>query len=52
MPVDNNSTGAKPGSRLRELGLGSPEATAPFGSLRRGVSGRVAALFKPHTAAC
>jgi len=44
MPVGNNSTVAKPGSRLRELGL----ATIPFGSIRRGVSGWILALFKRH----
>jgi enamine deaminase RidA (YjgF/YER057c/UK114 family) len=32
MPVDNNSTAAKPGSRLRELGLVLPEAPRPLGA--------------------
>jgi hypothetical protein len=30
MPVDNNSTAAKPGSRLRELGLVLPKAPTPL----------------------
>jgi enamine deaminase RidA (YjgF/YER057c/UK114 family) len=32
MPVDNNSTAAKPGSRLRELGLVLPKAPTPLGA--------------------
>jgi enamine deaminase RidA (YjgF/YER057c/UK114 family) len=32
MPVGNNSTVAKPGSRLRELGLVLPEAPTPLGA--------------------
>jgi enamine deaminase RidA (YjgF/YER057c/UK114 family) len=32
MPVDNNSTGAKPGSRLRELGLVLPKPPSPLGA--------------------
>jgi len=31
MPVDNNSPLAKPGSRLRELGLVLPQAPSPLG---------------------
>ena len=31
MPVDNNSLLAKPGSRLRELGLVLPQAPSPLG---------------------
>jgi hypothetical protein len=32
MPVDNHSTVAKPGSRLRELGLVLPKAPTPLGA--------------------
>jgi enamine deaminase RidA (YjgF/YER057c/UK114 family) len=32
MPVDNKSTIAKPGSRLRELGLVLPKAPTPLGA--------------------
>jgi YjgF/chorismate_mutase-like putative endoribonuclease len=32
MPVDNSSTVAKPGSRLRELGLVLPSAPTPLGA--------------------
>jgi hypothetical protein len=32
MPVANNSTVAKPGSRLRELGLVLPKAPTPLGA--------------------
>jgi YjgF/chorismate_mutase-like, putative endoribonuclease len=32
MPVADNSTVAKPGSRLRELGLVLPKAPTPFGA--------------------
>ena len=32
MPVDNNSTAAKPGSRLRELGLALPKPPTPLGA--------------------
>jgi len=32
MPVDNNSTAAKPGSRLRELGLVLPKPPTPLGA--------------------
>ena len=32
MPVGNNSTAAKPGSRLRELGLTLPKAPTPLGA--------------------
>ena len=32
MPVGNNSTAAKPGSRLRELGLALPKAPTPLGA--------------------
>jgi enamine deaminase RidA (YjgF/YER057c/UK114 family) len=32
MPVDNNSTAAKPGLRLRELGLVLPKAPMPLGA--------------------
>jgi hypothetical protein len=32
MPADNHSTVAKPGSRLRELGLALPEAPTPLGA--------------------
>jgi enamine deaminase RidA (YjgF/YER057c/UK114 family) len=32
MPVDNKSTMAKPGSRLRELGLVLPKAPTPLGA--------------------
>ena len=32
MPVDNNSTAAKPGSRLRELGLVLPKPPSPLGA--------------------
>jgi enamine deaminase RidA (YjgF/YER057c/UK114 family) len=32
MPVDNNSTVAKPGSRLRELGLVLPKPPTPLGA--------------------
>ena len=32
MPVDNNPTGAKPGSRLRELGLVLPKPPSPLGA--------------------
>jgi hypothetical protein len=32
MPVDNNSTVAKPGSRLREFGLVLPKAPTPLGA--------------------
>jgi hypothetical protein len=32
MPVDSNSTGAKPGSRLRELGLVLPKPPSPLGA--------------------
>lgn len=32
MPVDNDSSVAKPGSRLRELGLVLPQAPSPLGA--------------------
>ena len=32
MPADNNSTPARPGSRLRELGLALPKAPTPLGA--------------------
>ena len=32
MPVDNNSIAAKPGSRLRELGLVLPKPPTPLGA--------------------
>jgi len=32
MPVDNNSTAANPGSRLRELGLVLPKPPTPLGA--------------------
>jgi len=32
MPVDNSSSVAKPGARLRELGLVLPEAPTPLGA--------------------
>jgi hypothetical protein len=36
MPVDNNSTVVRPGSRLRELGLVLPQAPTPLGAYVEG----------------
>jgi hypothetical protein len=44
MPVGNNSTFTKPGSRLRELGLALPKGADALGSLCRDFRGRLAAL--------
>jgi hypothetical protein len=44
LPVDNDSSVAKPGSRFRELGLVLPQAPSPLGS-RGCVSGWIPAFF-------
>jgi hypothetical protein len=43
MPVDNNSTAVKLGSRLRELGLVLPKAPTPLGAY--GEASRVGLLL-------
>jgi hypothetical protein len=51
MPDDANAARAKPGSRLRELGLVLPNPPSPLGAYVGGVSGWIAALFKRYIAA-
>ena len=51
MSVGNNSTVAKPGSRLRELGVVLPTPPSPLGAYVEVSQVRILALFKRHIAA-